>query len=108
MKQYSSLRPNSDPLGEHIEKTLIQLAGTCGNTQCGAQGMISCVSGLPGLLLYIYIYRLKYRGSSIAEEQVAECSVHPISSRDENDSLSSTEVVSQLFRSTSRGAFPQK
>ena len=56
MKQYSSLRPNSDPLGEHIEKTLIQLAGTCGNTQCGAQGMISCVSGLPGLLLYIYIY----------------------------------------------------
>ena len=34
--------------------------------------------------------------------------MHPISSRDENDSLSSTEEVSQLSTSTSRGAFPQK
>ena len=33
--------------------------------------------------------------------------MHPISSRDENDSLSSTEEVSQLFTSTSKGAFPQ-
>ena len=39
---------------------------------------------------------------------VSECSVHPISSRDKNDSQSSTEEVSQLFTSTSRGAFPQK
>ena len=31
--------------------------------------------------------------------------MHPISSQDENDSLSSTEVVSQLFTSTSRVAF---
>ena len=31
-----------------------------------------------------------------------------ISSWDENDSLSSTEEESQLFTSTSRGAFPQK
>ena len=44
----------------------------------------------------------------ISVEQLEECSVHPISSRDENDSLSSTEEVSQLFTSTSRGAFPQK
>ena len=34
--------------------------------------------------------------------------MHPISSRGENDSQSSTEEVSQLFTSTSRGAFPQK
>ena len=34
--------------------------------------------------------------------------MHPISSRDENDSLSSTEEVSQLFTSTSRGDFLQK
>ena len=34
--------------------------------------------------------------------------MHPISFRDENDSLSSTEEVSQLSTSTSRGAFPQK
>ena len=34
--------------------------------------------------------------------------MHPISSRDENDSQSSTEEVSQLFTSTSRGAFPHK
>ena len=46
--------------------------------------------------------------SSISVEQVEEYSVHPISSRDENDSQSSTEEVSQLFTSTSRGAFPQK
>ena len=52
--------------------------------------------------------RVKYRGSLISVEQVEECSVHPISSRDENDSQSSTEEVSQLFTSTSRGAFPQK
>ena len=45
---------------------------------------------------------------SISVEQVEECSVHPISSRDESDSQSSTEEVSQLFTSTSRGAFPQK
>ena len=32
----------------------------------------------------------------------------PISSWDENDSLSSTEEVSQLSTSISRGAFPQK
>ena len=30
--------------------------------------------------------------------------MHPISSQDENDSLSSTEEVSQLSTSTSRGA----
>ena len=34
--------------------------------------------------------------------------MHPISSGDENESLSSTEEVSQLSTSTSRGAFPQK
>ena len=34
--------------------------------------------------------------------------MHPISSGDENDSLSSTEEVSQLSTSTSSGAFPQK
>ena len=34
--------------------------------------------------------------------------MNPMSSRDENDSLSSTEEVSQLSTSTSRGAFPQK
>ena len=34
--------------------------------------------------------------------------MHPISSRDENDSLSSTEEVSQLSTITARGAFPQK
>ena len=34
--------------------------------------------------------------------------MHPISSQDENDSLSSTEDISQLSKSTSRGAFPQK
>ena len=34
--------------------------------------------------------------------------MHPISSGDEKDSLSSTEEVSQLSTSTSRGAFPQK
>ena len=34
--------------------------------------------------------------------------MHPISSGDENDSLSSTEEVSQLSTSTSIGAFPQK
>ena len=45
---------------------------------------------------------------TISVKQVEECSVHPISSRDENDSLSLTEEVSQLFTSTSRGAFPQK
>ena len=44
----------------------------------------------------------------ISVEQLEECSVHPISSRDENDSQASTEEVSQLFTSTSRGAFPQK
>ena len=54
------------------------------------------------------VNRLKYRGSSVSVEQVEECSMHPISSRDENDSQYSTEEVSQLFRSTSRGAFPQK
>ena len=34
--------------------------------------------------------------------------MHAISSGDENDSLSSTEEVSQLSTSTSRGAFPQE
>ena len=34
--------------------------------------------------------------------------MQPISSGDENDSLSSTEEVIQLSTSTSRGAFPQK
>ena len=34
--------------------------------------------------------------------------MQPISSGDENDSLSSTEEVSQLSTSTSGGAFPQK
>ena len=34
--------------------------------------------------------------------------MYPISSGDENDSLSSTEKISQLSTSTSRGAFPQK
>ena len=34
--------------------------------------------------------------------------MHPISSQDENDSLSSTEEVSQLSTSTSRGVFPQQ
>ena len=34
--------------------------------------------------------------------------MHPISSREENDSLSSTEVVSHLSTSNSGGAFPQK
>ena len=34
--------------------------------------------------------------------------MQPISSRDENDSLSSTEELSQLSTSASRGAFPQK
>ena len=34
--------------------------------------------------------------------------MHPISSGDDNDSLSSTEEVSLLSTSTSRGAFPQK
>ena len=34
--------------------------------------------------------------------------MQPISSGDENDSLSSTEEVSQLSTSTSRGAFSQK
>ena len=34
--------------------------------------------------------------------------MHPITSRDENDALSSIEEVSQLSISTSRGAFPQK
>ena len=34
--------------------------------------------------------------------------MHPISSRDENESLPLTEEVSQLSTSTSRGAFPQK
>ena len=34
--------------------------------------------------------------------------MHTISSADENDSLSSTEEVSQLSTSTSGGAFPQK
>ena len=37
-----------------------------------------------------------------------ECSVNPILSRDENDSLSSTEEVSQLSPNTSRVPFPQK
>ena len=44
----------------------------------------------------------------VNQGQLEECSVHPISSRDANDSLSSTEEVSQLSTSTSRGAFPQK
>ena len=52
--------------------------------------------------------RLKYRGSSISLEQLEKNSVQHISSGDENDSLSSTEEVSQLSTSTSRGAFPQK
>ena len=34
--------------------------------------------------------------------------MHPISSGHENDSLSSTEEVSKLSTSTSRGAYPQK
>ena len=34
--------------------------------------------------------------------------MHPILSGDENDSLSSTEEVSQPSTSTTRGAFPQK
>ena len=51
--------------------------------------------------------RLKYRVSSISVEQLENCSMHPISSRDKNDSLSSTEEVSQLSTSNSRGAFPQ-
>ena len=34
--------------------------------------------------------------------------MHTISSGDENDSLSSTEEVSHLSKSNSRGAFPQK
>ena len=34
--------------------------------------------------------------------------MYPISSGDENDSVSSTEEVSQLSKSTSRGAFPHK
>ena len=34
--------------------------------------------------------------------------MHPISSRNENDSLSLTEEVSQLSTSTARGTFPQK
>ena len=34
--------------------------------------------------------------------------MNPISSGDENDSLSSTEEVIQLSTSTSREAFPQK
>ena len=34
--------------------------------------------------------------------------MQPITSPDENDSLSSNEEVSQLSTSSSRGAFPQK
>ena len=52
--------------------------------------------------------RLKYRGSSVSVQQIEISSVYLISSQDENDSLSSTEEVSQLSTSTSRGAFPQQ